>query len=374
MSQAATKSADFDQLQETGSYVDLQWDHLIKVIVDLWAIHQGHEQNGTPGDGTGTVTYYYVGTSSSARKVLRMGTDGTDFLVDKNTGTDAAPTWVNMVTINISSLAATLPAGLTIAGALVGVTTLSLGGDLTMGGNDILSAGAITATTVNGVDPSSHASRHAPGGSDALALGTPVAIGSANAAGSASTFPRSDHVHAGVREVDVDGAGSLQGAIDLVSGDGIRLARSGNQVTFERERYHAEISGGDDTLAAATEIIVQDSAGSPNLLQVQLSGADASKDYLASFSFYLQQATNASDLTIRVRVGSLGTTSDAVVFDFEDFISSARSTLISVSDLLIPSPALNDWVSISIESSAVTSTLKASGTAKPQLEVKAVAA
>ena len=41
-----------------------------------------------------------------------------------------------------------------------------------------------------------HASRHLVGGADALSVGTPVAIGASNAAGSATNFARRDHVHA----------------------------------------------------------------------------------------------------------------------------------------------------------------------------------
>jgi hypothetical protein len=57
--------------------------------------------------------------------------------------------------------------------------------------------GIITGvSTVNGVTIETHASRHNPGGADALALGIPVAIADANAAGTATSFVRSDHVHA----------------------------------------------------------------------------------------------------------------------------------------------------------------------------------
>ena len=44
--------------------------------------------------------------------------------------------------------------------------------------------------------PPPHAASHLPGGSDALTTGTPVAVGTANAAGAAASFARSDHVHA----------------------------------------------------------------------------------------------------------------------------------------------------------------------------------
>lgn len=65
-------------------------------------------------------------------------------------------------------------------------------GNLDMGGQSVTNV-----NLVDGVDVSAHASRHNPGGADALALGSPVDISdSTNSAGSAASFVRSDHVHA----------------------------------------------------------------------------------------------------------------------------------------------------------------------------------
>ena len=99
--------------------------------------------------------------------------------------------------------------------------TRAMSGDLNMGSNDIINVGFI-----DGVDITAHALRHNPGGADALAVGTPVAvlagaspsqgvaasyaisdhqhgiavatpvsIGTSNSAGSASSVARSDHIH-----------------------------------------------------------------------------------------------------------------------------------------------------------------------------------
>lgn len=67
----------------------------------------------------------------------------------------------------------------------------AMGGALNMGGFAIGTVG-----TVDGVTVSAHAARHQPGGADALTTAAPVAIGTANAAGSATSLVRSDHVHA----------------------------------------------------------------------------------------------------------------------------------------------------------------------------------
>lgn len=68
----------------------------------------------------------------------------------------------------------------------------AMSGDLDVGGNAITNVG-----NVDGVDVSGHASRHNPGGGDALATGTPSAVqaGVSPAAGSAASYARSDHQH-----------------------------------------------------------------------------------------------------------------------------------------------------------------------------------
>ena len=53
----------------------------------------------------------------------------------------------------------------------------------------------VQLTTGGAVVVTAHKDTHDPGGSDPLDLGTPVDTGTANADGSAATFPRSDHVH-----------------------------------------------------------------------------------------------------------------------------------------------------------------------------------
>jgi len=71
--------------------------------------------------------------------------------------------------------------------------TRAMSGDLDMGANDIVNVGE-----VDGVIVSAHASRHNPGGADALATaaaGT-INVGDTAAEGNATSFARSNHVHA----------------------------------------------------------------------------------------------------------------------------------------------------------------------------------
>lgn len=94
--------------------------------------------------------------------------------------------------------------GITVHGALSGLSAddhtqyLLVSGARAMSGSLNMGTNAITgATTVNGITVEAHASRHDPGGADALALGTPVAIqvGASPGDGTAATLVRSDHQH-----------------------------------------------------------------------------------------------------------------------------------------------------------------------------------
>jgi hypothetical protein len=68
--------------------------------------------------------------------------------------------------------------------------TVAMAADLDMGGNAIANVGL-----VDGVDVSAHGSRHDPAGADPVTVAAPVATGRVNAAGSANSLARSDHVH-----------------------------------------------------------------------------------------------------------------------------------------------------------------------------------
>jgi hypothetical protein len=81
----------------------------------------------------------------------------------------------------------------------------SMSGDLDMGSNNISNVG-----TVDGVNISTHASRHLPNGADPLTTASPTTISdSSNSAGVANSFSRSDHVHAHGNR----GGGTLHSAV-----------------------------------------------------------------------------------------------------------------------------------------------------------------
>lgn len=78
------------------------------------------------------------------------------------------------------------PQGAGPTGAAAHASTHEPGGTDEVHDIDILDTGVLL---------SAHEGRHVPGGADALPVGVPVAVGDANAAGSATDFVRSDHVH-----------------------------------------------------------------------------------------------------------------------------------------------------------------------------------
>lgn len=67
---------------------------------------------------------------------------------------------------------------------------------VTTTGTIVIGTTALTFAQQGGSTPPAHASRHLPGGADALTTATAVAVADANAAGTAASFSRSDHVHA----------------------------------------------------------------------------------------------------------------------------------------------------------------------------------
>jgi len=77
--------------------------------------------------------------------------------------------------------------------------TSTMAGDIDLGNNNIIGTGG---NLLNGVDLLAHASRHLPGGADALATATPITIGIVNSLGMAASFSRSDHLHAHGAQTD----------------------------------------------------------------------------------------------------------------------------------------------------------------------------
>ena len=101
--------------------------------------------------------------------------------------------------------------------------TRVMAGDIQLGTNNITGAGG---NLLNGVDLSAHASRHLPGGADALTTAAPVSISSFNSIGVAASFSRSDHVHRGVSSLKANAGAQDFGDIILNNGTNVSIVEA----------------------------------------------------------------------------------------------------------------------------------------------------
>lgn len=180
----------------------------------------------------------------------------------------------------------------------------AMSGDLDMGANDINNVG-----TVDGVDVSAHASRHNPGGADALATGTPVAVqvGVSPSAGSAASYAVSDHQH-GVA------AGSPV-AIGTANADGTAstVARS------DHVHAHGDLPGGSLHSTAVASV----SAGF-------ISASDQAKlDGIASGATNTP-LSNTAPINVTKAAASAGVASAAARQDHKHDIDTATAAALAV--------------------------------------------
>jgi hypothetical protein len=110
--------------------------------------------------------------------------------------------------------------------------TRTMTGALNMGTQNITMA---ANATVDGVDVSTHAARHQPGGADALTTAAAVTVdaSTANGAGSSTSLARADHTH------DVD---TVNGTISTIQVGAAAAEGTGNGLA-RRDHTHAVVSG-----------------------------------------------------------------------------------------------------------------------------------
>jgi hypothetical protein len=142
-----------------------------------------------------------------------------------------------------------------------------MAGSLNMGGNQITNVG-----NVDGVDVSSHASRHAPGASDPLSTGTPIAIsiGASADAGDATSLSRSNHQH-GIPTATPVAVGTANNV-----GDADSVSRS-NHVHAGLTRSAADFNTfTEKTTPVGNDLfLIEDSADSNNKKKIKISNLPA---------------------------------------------------------------------------------------------------
>jgi len=170
--------------------------------------------------------------------------------------------------------------------------TRAMAAPLDMGGFDIANAGL-----VNGVTIAAHASRHLPLGLDPLATAAPLAnisAGTANAAGTANSFARSDHSHAVsvAAPVGVSANNAAGVASTLARSDHVHQGVGGMRVNAGTLRF------GNVNLVSGTNATVVDDGSNNFTFNASLTAVSD-----ASFS-----VVDSVDPTIRVQFNAAGTT------------------------------------------------------------------
>ena len=98
-----------------------------------------------------------------------------------------------------------------------------------------LRSDAIQAGDIEAGDLPAHASRHQPGGPDALPTAEAISVGTVNGAGTSTSFARADHQHQGIHSLRVDQQAALFGDVTLQAGDHVSLSQRGQTITIQAE-------------------------------------------------------------------------------------------------------------------------------------------
>jgi len=175
--------------------------------------------------------------------------------------------------------------------------TRSMSGSLNMGGQQITNVG-----NVDGVDVSAHASRHLPGGTDALAVATPVGVtvGATAAEGDAASFARSNHQHGITRGTPATvGTANDAGTASTVAGS-------------DHVHSHGDHLGG----SLHANAVASTSAGF-------LSGADKAKLDGVATGATNTPITNTAPVNVTKATAAVGTSGEAARQDHKHDVTTA---------------------------------------------------
>lgn len=186
----------------------------------------------------------------------------------------------------------------------------SLTGDLDVGTNNVSNV-----NLVDGVDVSNHASRHTPGSTDALPTDAPFNVGTINVEGSASSFARSDHVHAhgdqpggSLHDDATTSTDGFMSSTDKTKLDGIESGATADQ-TINAGLGLAGGGTGDVTLDVdlsnleASDTNTVSTTSTTDVLIPSMSIAPTAGTYLAMFSATVTNLDNNESVFCSLWVG-----------------------------------------------------------------------
>lgn len=163
----------------------------------------------------------------------------------------------------------------------------SLTGNLDLGNNAIVSV-----STLNGVTVESHASRHQPGGADAIPTATAVSIATVNAEGISTSLARADHSHK-IDDGFVTNA-MLAGSIDATKiSDGTISNTEFGYLNGVTSAIQTQLDGKEPTITGAATSITSSNLTASRILVSDANGKVAVSSATSTEAGYLSGVTSA---------------------------------------------------------------------------------